>query len=154
MTWFVKTYSNQRFWFFPVKAFFRKCRFSWKKWLQIFSCVSGLQKEFPILCLVKTRVSNSNCQKDTLNSLTVSGNFLFLQKSFFIFLWKHFFLENRTNSLFFFKDFSSLPSTGKSWDSAKWVESSEMTEETFPHRNYNSGACVKFREKQKGLAGK
>ena len=60
----------------------------WKYWVQNFSCVSAVQKEFPFLCLVKTRVSNWNCQKDTLKSLTVSGNFCFCK----IFL--HLFRQN------------------------------------------------------------
>ena len=129
------------------------------------------------LCLtfVKTRVSDSYCQKDTL-PVTASGKFSFYKIVF------HFEKNNYSETskvevwpmwmrpsshcamckdeLKYFEEKISFFSFLRqkilifSEESAKWVERSEMTAETLPHRNYNSRAWVKFVVRRRGMEEK
>ena len=126
-----------------------------KKMVQNLSYVSGLSL---FLGLVKARVSNLNCQKDTLKS----GNFCFckiflhlfrqmLKKMSYIFI-QQIQIEIYLTKFYILYIFSGSFSPRKVLkfleDFAKWVERSEMTEETLPRRNYNSTVRLKFKGKQ------
>ena len=123
----------------------------------VLSYVSGLSL---FLCLVKTRVSNWNCQKDTLKS----GNFCFCKIFLHLFMLSTISSHSKQKNqikiyptkiwqiLWFFQPPESLEILG-GFCQMGW-ERSEMTEETFLHRNYNSTLWVKFKEKQHTKKGR